>query len=303
MKKRLLYGILALCVLASGCTAGTAALPSPAGVRVYRVLAPEYREGGALLSAETRPLDPGRDAVLQAAAAVAGTPEDVRLQSPVPGSVWITGAAREENVAVVSLNAGYLDVAGIEKTLLDACLTLTLCSVEGVDFVSLRVGSETIEDRLSSEDFLLFDAVVSSGRAQVRVYFPKTAGQTLGSEYRSISFEEDNSAERAILDALFDGPASPELKRVLPPGALVLSVYTLDGLCSVSLSGLDPGDGALSAEEARLAAYAIVNSLTELSRVRSVQLLVDGQPIQSLWGFDVSAPLTRDEALIGSVAA
>ncbi len=303
MKKRLLYGILALCVFISGCAVGTTVPSSSAGFRIYRVLAPEYREGGALLSAETQALDPGKDAVLQAAIAVSEKPEDAKLQSPVPGNVRIMGAAREGTTAIVSLNAKYLDVTGIEKTLMDACLTLTLCSLAGIDFVSLHVGSETIEDRLSSEDFLQFDTVVSGGRAQVRVYFPKTDGQALGSEYRSISYDDDNSAERAILDALFDGPTAPELKRAFPPGALVLSVYTLDGLCSVSLTGLNPEDGAHSAEDARLAAYAIVNSLTGLTRIRSVQLLMDGQTIVSLWGFDISAPLTRDESLIGSVAS
>ncbi|MDR1130847.1 MAG: GerMN domain-containing protein [Oscillospiraceae bacterium] len=301
MKKKLLFALIPLYLALSGCAAELAAArPSGETLRVYRVFAPEYRSERALLSTEPAAVSPGGDPVLRALEALAETPEDAGLRSPVPKGVGVVGTQAEGRHVTVRLNAGYLDITGLEKTLLNACVTLTLCSLEGVDFVSIRVGSELVGNRLSPADFLLFDNIVNGSKAQVRISFPSKYGQALGSEFRTISFDGDNSAERVILDVLFGGPSNQDLRRAFPIGAVVLSVYTLEGLCTVSLSGIDPANMSVSAANARLAVYALVNSLTELSSIRSVQILIDGQQRQSLWGFDIYAPLTRNEDIIGS---
>jgi germination protein M len=301
MKRHLTAASLSLCLALSGCAAERLpAGPSGESLSIYRVLAPEYRSEGALVRAEAAVVSPGGDPVLQALEALAKTPENDKLLSPVPAGVGIIGARAADRHVSVRLDTGYLDITGLEKTLLNACVTLTLCALDGVDFVSISVGSETVEDRLSPEDFLLFDSVVSGSRAQMRLYFPKRREQALGSEFRTIGVDDETSAERVILDALFDGPADQNLRRLFPIGAVVLSVYTLDGLCTVSLSGVDPADPSMSATNARLAVYAMVNSLTALSGVRSVQILIDGQQLQTLWGFDINAPLTRNTDIVAS---
>lgn len=180
---------------------------------------------------------------------------------------------------------------------------MTMCSIKGVDFVTICVDSEVIEDKLSTEDFLLFDNIINSRMAQVRIYFPKATEKILGSEYHTISFDDENSAERAILDTLLQGPTSNSLKRGFPFGTIVLSVYTQDGICTVSLSGISPDDGSLKSDEAKLAVYSIVNSLTSLAGIKSVQILIDGKQVQSIWDFSILSPLSKDESIIGSAVA
>jgi len=302
MKKRLIPILIALGVLITGCTAKSVSSPSPESISVYRALSPDYQSDGNLLQSEAVAIDTSKEPPLQAAAALSETPQLEKLQCPLPTSVIIQTAVLNENCVTVYMNSEYLDVVGIDKTIMDCCITMTMCSISGVDFVTICVGSEVIEDKLSTEDFLLFDNIISSHKAQVRIYFPKTAEKLLGSEYRTISFDDENSAERGILDALFQGPASSNLKRAFPFGTIVLSVYTQDGTCSVSLSGISPEDGSLSSDEAKLAVYSIVNSLTSLSGIKSVQILIDGKQVQSLWGFNIFSPLSKDEGIIGSVA-
>lgn len=300
MKRRLIPIVIALAVLASACAAKSAAVPSAGSISVYRVLSPDYRTNSNLLQAEPIALVPDEGAVSQAVSALSKAPEDAKLQSPIPADVRIISAEQKENVVSVYMSSAYLDLSGMDKTVMDACVTLTMCSLEGVDFVSILVGTEEIEKDLSAENFLLFDNIISSGKAQVRIYFPKTSEKTLGSEYRTISFDDENSAEREILDALFEGPVSGDMKRAFPIGIIVMSVYTLDGVCSVSLSGVDPKDGSMSAYDAKLAVYAVVNSLTSLSGIKSVQILIDGKEAPYLWGYDISRPLTRNSGIIGS---
>jgi len=300
MKKRLIPILIALFVLIAGCAAKSISSPALESISVYRVISPENQSDGKLLQAENVALDERVNPVLLAANTIAEAPQSEKLQCPLPKGVKILDEVLKDNCVTIYFNSEYLDVSGIDKTILDCCITMTMCSIEGVDSVTICVGSEVIEDKLGAEDFLLFDNIISSHKAQVRIYFPKSAEPTLGSEYRTISFDDDNSAERGILDALFEGPVSDDLKRAFPIGTIILSVYTQDGVCSVSLSGLSPDDTSYTSDEAKLAVYSIVNSLTSLSGIGSVQILIDGKQIQSIWGFDISKPLIKNESIIGS---
>ena len=300
MNKRLVPIVIALILLITACTANSVSMPSAGSISVYRILSPDYRTNSELLQSEAVPLSDSEKPILQAAAALSKAPTDPKLQSPLPSGVEILDTRQKENVVTVYANPAYLDLSGMDKTIMDACITLTMCSIEGVDFVNICVGDEEIDKNLSAETFLLFDNIISSGKAQVRIYFPKISEKTLGSEYRTISFDDENSAEREILDALFEGHVSSDLKRAFPIGTIVMSVYTLDGVCSVSLSGVTPEEGSVSASDAKLAVYAVVNSLTSLSGIKSVQILVDGKAVQYLWGYDISRPLTRNNSIIGS---
>ncbi len=300
MKKRLIPIVCALAILACACTAKSVSIPSAGSISVYRVLSPDYRTNSDLLQTEPVALAEDEEPVLQAAAALSKAPQDPKLQCPLPSGVKILDAEQKENVVTVYASSPYLDLSGLDKTIMNACITLTMCSIEGVDFVRICVGNDEIEKDLSAESFLLFDNIISSNKAQVRIYFPKTSEKALGSEYRTISFDDENSAEREILDALFEGPIGDDLKRAFPLGIIVMSVYTLDGVCSVSLSGVTADDGSMSVYDAKLAVYAVVNSLTSLSGIKSVQILIDGKEAQYLWGYDISRPLTRNNSIIGS---
>lgn len=300
MKKRLIFIFLALCLLASGCEKAPRETGTAESIRVYRRLAEGTASGSSLLESELLPQVPGEEALPAAIAALGQASTKPNLENPLPPGLKILDAEQSGSHVRVSLNTAYLDLSELQKTLITACITLTLCSLEGVDFVSIGVGGESLETRLSSEDFLLFDAVISARRAQTRIYYPKRDGSSLGAEYKTISLGGENSVEREILDALFRGPTHSALRRPFSDGTVVLSVYTINGTCSVSLSGLDAEDPARSSEDAKLAVYAVVNSLSSLTRIKNVQILIDGQPTQALWGFNISAPLSKNEEIIGS---
>lgn len=299
MKKRLIFLLLALCLLSSGCTKEPHAVVQAEGVRVYRRLAELSGGGSSPLRAELLPM--GKEEPLELVlSAFERAPESPELKNPLPPGVSILSTEQTGSQLHITMNAAYLDLSELEQTLAKACLTLSFCALDGVDLVSIGVGGETIEPRLSAEDFLLFDSVISAEKSQVRLYFPKQKGRSLGSEYKSIRTNGENSLEREVLDALFRGPTHPELKRAFPPGVVAMSVYTINGLCSVSLSGLEPDNPPMGPEEAELAIYSLVNSLFAIPGIKGVQILIEGQAGQELWGIPISAPLTKSQDLIGS---
>ena len=293
--KKLLSLALALALLLSAC--GTATSGTQDTFSVYYLRKAAYRTDGELLTAEKRTLASGEDAVQTAVKALAAAPQSDRLQTSVPEGVSITDAAETDGVVSVGLSESYLDAAPIDQSVFKSCLTLTLCSIPEVRAVSVHVGSETVEEKLTAEDVLLTNTVISAQKAQVRLYFPRSGGKTLGSEFRTITTDEENSAERRILEAILAGPDDPTLARAFPTGTIVGSVYTQDGVCTVSLSGLSPNETGRTETEGKLAVYSVVDSLTALAGVKSVQILLDGRQASSLWGFDISRALTRSDDL------
>ena len=289
--KKLLCLALALALLLSACGKTPGAAQN--SLSVYYLRKTAYRTDGELLTAQKLTPAEGEDEVKAAAAALAKTPADLALQSPLPEGVAITDVSLSNGVVTVTLSDGYLDAVAIDQSILKSALALTFCSDPEVTGVSLRVGSETVESGLTADNVLLTNTVISANKAQVRLYFPRTGADSLGCEYRTITTDEENSAERRILEAILAGPEDPSLARAFPTGTLVKSVYTQDGVCTVTLSGLSPAETGRTKTDGKLAAYAVVDSLTALAGVKSVQIVLDGQQSSTLWGFDISRPLAR----------
>ncbi len=106
---------------------------------------------------------------------------------------------------------------------------------------------------------------------------------------------ETSEPIRAALEALIRGvPDSEVLYPMFPTDAKVLSVSVKDGLCTVDFSEeimhMSVGSGGELA-----AIEAIVSTVCGFSGVDRVQILIAGQPAESLAGHvDISHPLTRN---------
>ena len=80
--------------------------------------------------------------------------------------------------------------------------------------------------------------------------------------------------EKVIMEQLLDGPDTVGLKSAIPSPTKLVSISTVDGVCYVNLSESFRTQSATVPEEITL--YSIVNSLTELPGVSTVQLVING---------------------------
>lgn len=110
---------------------------------------------------------------------------------------------------------------------------------------------------------------------------------------------------RAILNELFMGPASWEqgAARVLPDGVAIddiLGIRIADGEATVNLSSnFYRCCQSLTAQQERNMIYAMVNSLTELTQVKSVRFQVEGETVDHLVSsLFLRGPLLRNPGLI-----
>lgn len=290
--KRLLSSLMLLSLLIYLCGCGVSGSGGSGSLTVYRLVAEDYRETLGLTAAEIVPVSPETDILEAAVQAFAAPSEDDRLLSPVPAGMYISSAMLEDGIVNVSLSGGSDDLSGIAKSELCACLALTLCALPDVDGVTAFCGDEQLCLRLSPDDLVLYNTVVSPSEAGCRLYFPKADGSGMGFEYRTVSIDENSSAQRSIVEELIKGPTDPRLRSDIPPETVLLSINTENGLCTVSLSAAFLGSDATTKETAMGAVYSIVESLTSVKGVVSVQFLIDGRQTASICGVDTSSPLT-----------
>lgn len=300
MKKYLAFLIIILLLALSSCGGEIAAGTGAGEISVYRLIRLEYRTGTQLVRAEKISYSDDSNVIQGAAYALKSIPDNPELSSALPANVSILSAELSGRTVDICMSDSYLKLSGIEKTIADSCIALTMCSIQGVDYVSIHTTGNTARLRLSSEDILLRNTLVGDGTASIRLYFPKDGNGVLAAEYRSVEISDDTSAERIVIDELLKGPASEGLSPALPEDTVVLPVYTQDGVCTVSFSEDFLNGLAGDPDAIRLAVYSVVNSLTCLADVDSVLIVVQNNADNLIGNIDISEPLTRKTSLIGS---
>ncbi len=129
---------------------------------------------------------------------------------------------------------------------------------------------------------------------EVNLYFSDSQAMYLVPEKRNIP--QTPSLARQVVDALIKGPENTDLYPTIPQGTQVSEVYIADDIVYVDLSEeiFINHSGGSSGE--LMTVYSIVNTLTEIPPIVGVQILVEGNEMNSLVGhIDISMPLLRDK--------
>ncbi|HVJ50252.1 GerMN domain-containing protein [Desulfitobacterium sp.] len=131
---------------------------------------------------------------------------------------------------------------------------------------------------------------------KMTLYFPKSDASGLMAVERTINVDN-----KEIIKAMFNELNNPPsgLERPLPKGTELLSATVKDGVATLDLSKQFRSSFTGGGTGEQLILYSIVNSLTTLPNVQSVQFLLNGENSIAILGeTDTSTPLKRDESLI-----
>lgn len=162
MRKQLLCGFLTLLLLCAACTQPPASEPAEGAYTLYFV-STENRTDGAALASELFSLPQGTEEAEGLLRLLLGGPEDPELRSPFPAGTSLRGWSIQEGTAYVDLSEAYGGLSGVDLTLADGCVVLTLCQLEEVEAVYLTVEGRPRPFRdqvLVPADFLLDNALV-----------------------------------------------------------------------------------------------------------------------------------------------
>ena len=202
-------------------------------------------------------------------------PEDEALRSPFPSGTALLKLSVARGRALVDLSAQYGRLSGIDLSIADACLTLTLTQLGGVYAVRITADGRELPYR-ETQLLTAADALLSSGEdvtrpINVSLYFLDIETGALRAQAQTLALYEGQTRVSAVLDALSRGPAGDDTLKALLGGAVTLvSSHTENGVCYAELTGVgEPNrDAALE---------SLARSLLSLDGVDEVQLIADGE--------------------------
>lgn len=283
--RRALSMLLLLAVLLAGCAARREE-PSAGDYELYYAVWPD-EEGGDAIRARRVQLSDGAP---EDTVALAGTlvtqllvsPTLDGLRSPFPAGTTLQKISVAGGRAKVDLSEQYGLLSGVDLSIADACVTLTLTQLEGINAVLVTANGRELPYRktqlLTAADALLSSREDALRPINVSLYFLDTQSGELRAQAQTLALYEGQTRASALLDALLRGPEGDDMLRpLLPEGFSVLSSRIDGGICYVNLNGTTPlpRDENLRA----LAIESLARSLLSLSGVDEVQFLVDGEAV------------------------
>lgn len=158
MKKVLTLALTGLLLGLCSCTGGSGGALGSGDYRVY-YSALDDQLASVAVGYEIRELPEDTHPVPGLLSALFQDPDTQGLESPFPDGVRLLDWAVEDGCLHLDLSEQYGGLTGIDLTIADACLTLTLCQVEGVESVYVTVEGSEIPyrpiQRLTLDDVLL----------------------------------------------------------------------------------------------------------------------------------------------------
>ncbi len=142
----------------------------------------------------------------------------------------------------------------------------------------------------------------AAGKTEVVLYFADGRGHLVA--LRKEIPKVVGIARRTLRELCQGPPPESGLFPTIPPGAWLKDINIKDGLAIVDFSQhlklRHPGGSTGEL----LTVYSIVNTLTQFPTVKEVQILIEGERVQTLAGhLDISKPLQREGSLIEASGA
>ena len=222
--------------------------------------------------------------------------------SPVPDGTALRSCTVTGGTVSVDLSSEYDHLTGIDRTIADYCITLSLLQLTGILAVRLTVEGELPADRTNevytSEEVLLTSPEDIVRTVKVVLYFPDQTGQLVGEERRLTVYEGETIAQ-AVVKALTERPMDSYGgldEPLLPAEFTALGANTEGGTCYLNLPSsvtvLLPED----ADAQNRMIQGLVDSLCSLEGVEQVQLMLDGEYMLMLGSVPISRPLLPSSA-------
>ena len=229
----------------------------------------------------------GQDATVrdEAAAVVSRLlegPTDRELESPLPAGVELLSLEVRDRTAYVDLSGSFNQLAGVELSMADYCLTLSLTALDGIGAVRITAQGRPVGQQpkqvFYERDVLLstMDDVLQT--VEVTLYFQDSGG-TLTGERRTLTLYEGQTLAESLMAALLEGPASRELSPTLPENFTVNYVRIENGICYVSLPAASLALLPEDEQAQRTILWSLAESLYSIAAVDELRLLADGEEL------------------------
>ena len=273
------------------------------GYLLYYLAETDEAKGGDLIRSSYEQLDLAEDASLEEQAAavverlIAGS-RDESLRSPLPGGISLLSLTIQDRRATVDLSSGFARLSGVELTLADYCLTLSLTALEGISAVAVTAQGREVGQQpkqiFYERDVLLSDMGDVLQTVEVTLYFLNSEGALEG-EKRTLEVYEGQTLAENLIVALMAGPENRELTKVIPDNFMINSVRVDEGICYVNVSAESLAELPEDETAQRLILWSLSDSLYSIDSVNELRFLSNGEELTYFGAVPVETVAVRPQ--------
>jgi len=225
------------------------------------------------------------DAQMQTLFSALQSAQDDGLTPAISRDVRLLGYSRKGGTLTLALSEEYEESRGILRTLADAALTLSFCSLDGVDALIIQTPSGESAPH-TAEDYLLTSPSPVAAQQTVNLYF--VSNGELTKVPHAIRKESDVAFPHSVISSLLSGPEDENYTSAIPEGVKLHSVVLENGTCTVDLSSEFLAISGHSEDAERLCLFSLVNTVAGVSEVHHVQILIDGESVPGFTHYDLT---------------
>lgn len=236
-------------------------------------------------------------------------PTDSDLKMLFPLGTRLISFRTIGNSAMVALSGNYARLTGIDLSVANACLAMTVLDIlddDSIETVSITASGALMDGQtqyqIHRSDLLLIDDSVDKLKDSLVLYLTDQEQTQLRSYTVTINVTSGNSACAMLLEMLTDVDESTGFLSPLPEGTQLLGVSVSDGLCTVNFSPEFESNISQDSTAQYLALQSITNTLTQLNYVDGVHFYCDGSRLLHYGTMDTSDPWVWDDRCVGSTA-
>ena len=216
---------------------------------------------------------------------------------PVIPTGWSYESHGSQTDGLLILNFSGETVSPIEESLALACMTRTFLQVGEIRRIKICPPGDSEPMILGLDDLLLEDMGMFPGE-EIVLYFPDEQLRYLRRVTHKVDSNTEDEKYVYIMNRLLDRSGESAPNTCIPRGTRLLDISVENGVCTLDLSSEFVVDMPRDFKIARLAVYSIVNSLTELEGIQTVDIKVANSPLEQIGLLDLSHGLQRDESII-----
>lgn len=229
-------------------------------------------------------------------------PKSQSYKKSIPNDVNILGAVLEGQTITVNLSSEFNNLKASDAVFCKTSLIYTLTNLEFIEKVKILVDGKDLLNPNgevvgpeSMEDIVMNPTVAPEKfeKEIIKLYFSNKDYSELVSEEREIEYNPTQKA-KYIVEQLISGPKNSDLVATIPSETKIRDIKLKEGICYLDLSKdfIDKHSGGSVAE--LMTIQSIVNSLTEISEIKKVQFLIEGEKQQEFAGhLEFSKPFER----------
>lgn len=230
-------------------------------------------------------------------------PANLEHKRIIPEGTALIGLRIEGKTATVNLSQNFEKYANYSERLLSIySIVNTLCELDGISLVHILVNGRAINytaggaeiGPLSMNKVIMADEIGKNQTVVLELYFANPEKTGLISEKRLVDVKDNETVEKTAITELVKGP-SLEGHKLLPADIKLLSVEIKDSFCYVNFS---KEFLSVPATEAKLCVYSVVNTLTGIPAISSVQFLVEGEKAEKLGDTVLTELFTYNAAVV-----